>query len=968
MATLRGTTQHFEVYYDNLLAFPTRGIVSISRNANQLDLFIVGNNGVVYSDWWTAGSDWWSAGNNWLPIGASFPTGAPVAAVSRDPNQLDLFVVGNDGVVYTAGWTAGSTWTGNYNNWRPIGGIFPAGARITAVSRSPNQIDLFVVGNDGIVYTSWWTAGSDWSGVNNNWRPIGGFFPVAAPIAAVARNPNQLDLFIGGNDGVVYTSWWTAGSDWSGVNNDWRPIGGFFPVAAPIAAVSRSPGQLDLFIVGNDGVVYTNWWTTASDWSGVNNDWRPIGGFFPLAAPIAAVSRNPGQLDLFIVGNDGVVYTSWWTAGTDWSGANNNWRPIGGFFPAGATIAVVSRNPTQLDLFVVGNDGAVYTSWWAGPNTDWSGVNDDWRDLGAPGPTLADALLSTCERDYRQLQDWFGQIDIDDLPFKVTVQPGANGARHDGCSSTEITCDSFSGTDLNLIRYLLVSEVDEVFMDNQNAGWKCGSSNGEALSRVLAGEIYPQEATPLQGSPSFSAANSWLNNNRPDWVNNTESTDKDFISIGCGTLFINWMQYQLGFTVNRIAQAGGDTLAETYRKLCDRPDAFQRFSALLASKFPLGSSASLPNDNPFPIFDKPQWSGLCGWRGVGGTFPPSAEVAAVSRNPNQLDLFIVGNDGVVYTSWWTAGSDWSGVNDNWRPIGGFFPAGAPVAAVSRNPNQLDLFVVGNDGVVYTSWWTAGSDWSGVNNNWRPIGGFFRVGAPIAAVSRNPNQLDLFVVGNDGVVYTSWWTAGSDWSGVNNNWRPIGGVFPAGAPVCAVSRDSNQLDLFIVGVDGVVYTSWWTAGSDWSGVNNDWRPIGGFFASNRPVSVVSRNRDQLDLFIVGIDGIVYTNWWSAGSDWSGVNNNWRPIGGFFPTGNRIAAVSRNPGQIDLFVVGNDGGIYTSWWTAGSDWSGVNNNWYLVSTVETAPKLAGPSAIARTLDHLDVFVVGNDGRVYTAWWPQ
>src|SRR5579885_1582257 len=89
MATLRGKTQHFEVYYDNLLAFPTRGIVSVSRNANQLDLFIVGNNGVVYTDWWTAGSDWWSTANNWLPIGASFPTGAPVAAVSRNPNQLD---------------------------------------------------------------------------------------------------------------------------------------------------------------------------------------------------------------------------------------------------------------------------------------------------------------------------------------------------------------------------------------------------------------------------------------------------------------------------------------------------------------------------------------------------------------------------------------------------------------------------------------------------------------------------------------------------------------------------------------------------------------------------------------------------------------------------------------------------------------------------------------------------------------
>jgi hypothetical protein len=33
----------------------------------------------------------------------------------------------------------------------------------------------------------------------------------------------------------------------------------------------------------------------------------------------------------------------------------------------------------------------------------------------------------------------------------------------------------------------------------------------------------------------------------------------------------------------------------------------------------------------------------------------------------------------------------------WRNIGGIFPPGAPVAAVSRTPNNLDLFITGNDG-------------------------------------------------------------------------------------------------------------------------------------------------------------------------------------------------------------------------------------------------------------------------------
>ncbi|MGH3471842.1 MAG: hypothetical protein ACRDPG_07330, partial [Nocardioidaceae bacterium] len=139
----------------------------------------------------------------------------------------------------------------------------------------------------------------------------------------------------------------------------------------------------------------------------------------------------------------------------------------------------------------------------------------------------------------------------------------------------------------------------------------------------------------------------------------------------------------------------------------------------------------------------------------------AATVTSVARMSDQLDLFVTGNDGRVYTSWWHEGSDWSGVNDNWRPIGGFFPPNSTVSSVARMSGQLDLFVVGYDGRVYTSWWHEGSDWSGINDNWRPIGGFFPVGSTVTAVARESDQLDLFVVGNDGRVYTSWWHEGSD---------------------------------------------------------------------------------------------------------------------------------------------------------------------------------------------------------------
>ncbi len=357
-----------------------RNIAATSRSAGNLDVFIVGVDGVVYTTWWYAGNEWAAITGGWAPIGGFFPAGASVAAIAKSPDSIDVFISGNDGVVYTSWWYAGATWSGANNNWRPIGGFFPAGAPLAVTSRNPGNLDLFITGNDGVVYTCWWYAGSDWSGVNNNWRPIGGFFPVGARVSATTRNAGNLDLFITGNDGVVYTSWWYDGSDWSGVNNNWRPIGGVFPVGAPVSALAKSPDSIDLFVTGNDGVVYTSWWYAGSDWSGVNSNWRPIGGFFPVGAPVAATSRNPGNLDLFITGNDGVVYTSWWYAGSDWSGVNNNWRPIGGFFPAGAPVSALAKSPDSIDLFVTGNDGVVYTSWWYA-GSDWSGVNNNWRPL-----------------------------------------------------------------------------------------------------------------------------------------------------------------------------------------------------------------------------------------------------------------------------------------------------------------------------------------------------------------------------------------------------------------------------------------------------------------------------------------------------------------------------------------------------------------------------------------------------------
>jgi hypothetical protein len=212
------------------------------------------------------------------------------------------------------------------------------------------------------------------------------------------------------------------------------------------------------------------------------------------------------------------------------------------------------------------------------------------------GATLGQAVLSTCEADYRRLVGWFGGITPGGLPFTVTIQNGSNGARHATCTATGLLCDAFSGSDADLVRMLVVAEADEVFMSNFGHGWNCAASNGEALSRILSAEIYPNSQT------GFWTGASWLDGSRPDFVNTTEATDGNFVSIGCGTLFINYLRNQLGFSINQIIAAGAATFRQTYKNLtADNNDPFPVFAGLLQSSFPAGLPSGLANDNPWPI-------------------------------------------------------------------------------------------------------------------------------------------------------------------------------------------------------------------------------------------------------------------------------------------------------------------------------------------------------------------------------
>ncbi len=218
--------------------------------------------------------------------------------------------------------------------------------------------------------------------------------------------------------------------------------------------------------------------------------------------------------------------------------------------------------------------------------------------LHANGTLIADGVLASCEREYESLRGTFGGLTPPGLPFNIIIAPKIGGAYHYSCAAIDLYCDGDVGAipDIDHTRMLVVAEEVEVFSAAQQAGWDCGASNGEGLSRVLATELYPAE---LNG---FASAASWLDKpTRPNFVDENDTTDTNYVSIGCSVLFLNYLRYELLFPWDEIVRAGAPTLGQTYFKLTGATDGFARFAAILARRYLPGTRSGLTTDNPFPL-------------------------------------------------------------------------------------------------------------------------------------------------------------------------------------------------------------------------------------------------------------------------------------------------------------------------------------------------------------------------------
>ena len=243
----------------------------------------------------------------------------------------------------------------------------------------------------------------------------------------------------------------------------------------------------------------------------------------------------------------------------------------------------------------------------------------------ADGVQRANGLIAACEADFVLMQGWFGGMDlVSDYPIPVQIASGPDtGASWgdpapisvDFGAEPTITIQPGSGQPVAFLRYLLVSEVTEMFMLTQGRGWFYPEgffhggdegSKGEGLSRFLGAQLL--RVNNLLGGvapPNYTVTSLWLNGPRQDFVAINPDDHQPDPTTGCTTLFVYYLCSQLGYGVDSIVAAASANLAGVYQNLTNSPasSAWPSFSGLVNSHYPPGRTYQITGDDIFPVSD-----------------------------------------------------------------------------------------------------------------------------------------------------------------------------------------------------------------------------------------------------------------------------------------------------------------------------------------------------------------------------
>ena len=255
--------------------------------------------------------------------------------------------------------------------------------------------------------------------------------------------------------------------------------------------------------------------------------------------------------------------------------------------------------------------------------------------LGQAGVQNAQDLLNDADRVVNANDGIFGTTGgpVSVIVFALDGQTdGTGGADHNGCdyiTGNAIEVDASFGNSAR-VSALFEAELSECSMDNN----LCGESTGEALSRWCAAVVGNNALA------DFATAPTWAQDGMADWVNQTENTDQDPDSTGCGMAFISWMisqGYGLEKTAPTMVNLGdAGTFAQLYATLTGdaASNAWANFQAAVQN-LPSG----VTSDDPFGGLAQPLQMKHITSRAaelVGRIFASLAADVAAGRHPDQI--------------------------------------------------------------------------------------------------------------------------------------------------------------------------------------------------------------------------------------------------------------------------------------------------------------------------------------------
>jgi hypothetical protein len=271
--------------------------------------------------------------------------------------------------------------------------------------------------------------------------------------------------------------------------------------------------------------------------------------------------------------------------------------------------------------------------------------NFQYDDALSPprGKDLATEMMKTCDADLAMLAAWFSGRQLDmSPPINVSINTVATdetgnptqfvGGHWIGALLVplQLTINigelpMTMGTPIMLARYLLISEVSEMYMRafapyGFNPWFRLGEGNkGEGLSRFLAEQFLLKAYLGVASLPSltvgvWNCTNSWLNSARTNFLEiNDEDIDPASPDVGGATLFLMYLHDQLGYSIEQIINAGAGHLSNVYENLMHDSwtNAWGKFSMLVNDHYPTtpGTSGFAPGgyfpplDTVFPVSD-----------------------------------------------------------------------------------------------------------------------------------------------------------------------------------------------------------------------------------------------------------------------------------------------------------------------------------------------------------------------------